>query len=79
MKSWGSVIEVVLIVGLILLIIWVVKPLDEEALDLALRVLVPCCCLARRGFTAISARVSGCGSIPSALHSRACSCLLWWR
>jgi len=32
--------EVLLIMGLILLIIWVVKPLDRPALDLSLRILI---------------------------------------
>ncbi len=38
-KRWQAAGEVALIVGLILLIIWVVKPLHEETLDRGLRVL----------------------------------------
>ncbi len=40
MKAWLAAGEVALIVGLILLIIWVVKPLDWNTLDLSLRGLV---------------------------------------
>lgn len=40
MKGWFAAGEVVLIVGLILLIIWVVKPLDLDAFDVSLRGLV---------------------------------------
>jgi hypothetical protein len=35
-----ATVEVLVIMGLILLIIWVVKPLDRPALDLSLRILI---------------------------------------
>jgi membrane protease YdiL (CAAX protease family) len=38
-RVWAAA-EVLLIIGLILLIIWVVKPLDRPALDLSLRILI---------------------------------------
>jgi membrane protease YdiL (CAAX protease family) len=39
-RRFAAIAEILLIIGLVLMIIWVVKPLDRPELDLSLRVLV---------------------------------------